>query len=115
MCRPAMTVRIRDLIRSNRLFAAILGLALLLRVWQPAVKWRYTHDEDLVAGGEAPLDRRAVTSAWVPWVLLTVFVFAWGLPALKEALKEAKKLIAYEKQLLEQHETIEASRKAEVA
>ena len=26
MCRPAMTVRIRDLIRSNRLFAAILGL-----------------------------------------------------------------------------------------
>jgi flagellar protein FlbT len=34
---------------------------------------------------------------------------------LYQALKEAKKLIAYEKQLLEQHETIEASRKAEVA
>src|SRR6478735_5524120 len=31
---------------------------------------------------------------------------------LYQALKEAKKLIAYEKQLLEQHETIEASRKA---
>ena len=34
---------------------------------------------------------------------------------LYQALKEAKKLIAYEKKLLDQHETIEASRKAEVA
>ena len=35
---------------------------------------------------------------------------------LYQALKEAKKLIAYEKQLLDQHEAIEAaSRKAEVA
>src|SRR5579859_952678 len=34
---------------------------------------------------------------------------------LYQALKEAKKLIAYEKKLLDQHEAIEASRKAEVA
>jgi len=34
---------------------------------------------------------------------------------LYQALKEAKKLIAYEKQLLDQHEAIEAHRKAEVA
>jgi lactate permease len=29
---------------------------------------------------------RQVASAWVPWVLLTVFVFLWGLPQVKEAL-----------------------------
>jgi flagellar protein FlbT len=34
---------------------------------------------------------------------------------LYQALKEAKKLIAYEKQLLDQHAAIEAHRKAEVA
>src|SRR5262249_57064346 len=29
---------------------------------------------------------REVLSAWVPWVFLTVFVFAWGLPSVKAAL-----------------------------
>src|SRR5262249_42910712 len=27
--------------------------------------------------------RREIVSAWVPWVLLTVFVFLWGLPLVK--------------------------------
>jgi lactate permease len=27
-----------------------------------------------------------VVSAWVPWVLLTLFVFAWGIPEVKSAL-----------------------------
>jgi lactate permease len=34
----------------------------------------------------APLSRRQVISAWVPWALLTLFVFAWGLPGVKSAL-----------------------------
>ena len=71
MCRPAMTVRIRDLIRSNRLFAAILGLALLLRVlawiaFYPALfysdSWSYA---DLaVHGGISPTRQMAY-----PWLL----------------------------------------------
>jgi lactate permease len=32
------------------------------------------------------LDRRAVASAWVPWALLTLFVFLWGLPPVKKQL-----------------------------
>jgi lactate permease len=27
-----------------------------------------------------------VARAWVPWLVLTVFVFAWGLPSVKNAL-----------------------------
>jgi lactate permease len=30
-----------------------------------------------------------VVSAWVPWALLTAFVFAWGLPEVKDVLKRA--------------------------
>src|SRR5262249_32938488 len=30
--------------------------------------------------------RGAVVSAWVPWALLTAFVFCWGLPPVKHAL-----------------------------
>src|SRR5205823_6631824 len=33
--------------------------------------------------------RREVVSAWVPWLLLTVFVFAWGLPEVKAVLGKA--------------------------
>ncbi|HJZ94673.1 MAG TPA: L-lactate permease [Gemmataceae bacterium] len=37
-------------------------------------------------GERTPLTPRAVASAWVPWVLLTLFVFTWGLPQVKEVL-----------------------------
>jgi lactate permease len=33
-----------------------------------------------------PLTARQVASAWVPWLLLTVFVFLWGLPQVKSFL-----------------------------
>ena len=31
---------------------------------------------------------RTYARAWVPWVLLTLFVFAWGLPPVKAALNQ---------------------------
>ncbi len=69
---------------------SLVSLALLLRVWHPAKSWRYTHDADRDAGPAAPdgppLTRGAVVHAWVPWALLTGFVFVWGLPDAKKAL-----------------------------
>jgi lactate permease len=73
---------------------SLVCLALFLRVWQPRDRWHFAHEEE--ASGRvgrvfethqgAPLRARAVVSAWVPWALLTLFVFAWGLPAVKGAL-----------------------------
>jgi lactate permease len=40
------------------------------------------------ASTEASLDRTAIMRAWAPWVLLTVFVFVWGLPWTKAALNK---------------------------
>ncbi|WP_428424822.1 L-lactate permease [Methylibium sp.] len=70
---------------------SMTALVLFLRVWQPAEIWTSVslkgHEKD---GGEArPASaptRHAhadVVKAWTPWVILTVFVFAWGLPATK--------------------------------
>ncbi|MCQ8894884.1 L-lactate permease [Limnobacter humi] len=67
-------------------------LVLFLRVWKPAKTWTTTslknHVED---GGEAKPatapaqhDRATVVKAWTPWVILTVFVFIWGLPSTKK-------------------------------
>jgi lactate permease len=69
---------------------SMVCLALWLRVWQPAETWRYAHES--APGADAgntdgpPLTRKGVAHAWMPWVLLTVFVFAWGLPGVKAAL-----------------------------
>ena len=70
---------------------SLVSLALLLRVWQPAATWRYAHESEeraeTAASLDPPLQRAAIVAAWVPWALLTVFVFVWGLPGVKAALK----------------------------
>jgi lactate permease len=66
---------------------SLIALALFLRVWQPKEPWLFPGETQAPAES-APLDRKAVVKAWVPWVLLTVFVFVWGLPEVKGALKK---------------------------
>jgi lactate permease len=66
-------------------------LVLFLRVWQPKEIWRSVslkgHEADGGEGHEAgPVTRHPtadVVRAWLPWVILTVFVFIWGLPVVK--------------------------------
>jgi lactate permease len=65
---------------------SMVCLALFLRVWQPRKIWKFAGETE-----QAPrvLKGRSVVSAWVPWLLLTLFVFVWGLPVLKKALAPA--------------------------
>jgi lactate permease len=69
---------------------SLVCLALFLRVWQPRTVWHFPGEGRAtgpVAGGQAPACGRArVASAWVPWLLLSAFVFVWGLPPVKQAL-----------------------------
>ena len=79
------------------IIAAIVSmvcLALFLRVWHPrnamteaARDWS---SKDLVdEPHEHPTDvtsRGAVIKAWLPWVILSVFVFLWGIPQVKALL-----------------------------
>jgi lactate permease len=63
------------------------AVALFLRFWQPRERWG-------MAGVEAPPpdeaghghSRREVIRAWMPWVILSVVVFIWGLPQTKAQL-----------------------------
>lgn len=89
--------------------AAIVSMLCLigfLRVWKPKQVWTSTklegHDEDVgVVPADVPAfgkstvgtaqvetrpDRGALIRAWMPWAVLTVFVFIWGIPAVKTAL-----------------------------
>ena len=69
-------------------------LVLFLRVWKPKEIWRSVslkgHDEQTSGVAQAPVavkqhPRADVIRAWTPWVILTVFVFIWGLPSVKTA------------------------------
>jgi len=78
---------------------SMLALVVLLRFWQPKTFWTFAHEASGAAasgpttGGPATrpsaparLDGRQKALAWMPWVLLSVFVFTWGLPSVKAAL-----------------------------
>jgi lactate permease len=69
-------------------------LILFLRVWQPKTIWTSTtmrgRDTSNTAQ-EAPAaletySRAELVRAWMPWLILTVFVFIWGLPPVKDFL-----------------------------
>ena len=90
--------------------AAIISMAslvLFLKVWKPKKLWTSTtlkgheadsgtvdldsekpvgHEADAAAAVFVRHDRRAVVLAWMPWAILTVFVFVWGIPAIKGVL-----------------------------
>ena len=76
--------------------SSMICLVLFLRVWQPKEIWRSVslkgHERD---GGEAkPAEKFAqhsradVIRAWTPWVILTLFVFLWGTPTVKNFLND---------------------------
>ena len=84
--------------------AAMVSMACLvvfLRFWHPARIWTSPslkgHEEQREAEAAAAQpaavtgnptttmrhDRRTVIVAWIPWMILTVFVFVWGVPQFK--------------------------------
>jgi lactate permease len=74
---------------------SLISLALFLKVWRPRQTWRFPDEEATPAPtpADAPsaYSPRQVASAWVPWVLLSAFVFAWGTPQVKALLGAATK------------------------
>jgi lactate permease len=71
-----------DIVASICSMAALVGL---LKVWRP---------RDLPANGgtsytsPAPANPALVRQAWVPWILLSLLVFLWGVPPFKRAVDQ---------------------------
>jgi lactate permease len=65
---------------------SILSLVVLLRVWQPPTLWRFPGEQAAPAAkaaNPAHPSRREAAIAWMPWVILSVLVFLWGIPQVK--------------------------------
>jgi lactate permease len=66
---------------------SLVCLALFLRVWQPKEVWHFPDERPAAERAVPPRYSRAeVAAAWVPWVLLSAFVFVWGVPQVKTLL-----------------------------
>jgi lactate permease len=59
--------------------ASIAALLVLLKFWQPREIMRQHQGEETI---EKPTNRAAFI-AWLPWIILSVVVFVWGLPQIK--------------------------------
>lgn len=65
---------------------SLAALTIFLRFWQPSDVWRFP-DENTGETVDSPaLSRRQIIYAWFPWLVLSVFVFAWGWPSVKSTL-----------------------------
>lgn len=82
-----------DVIASLVSMACLIGF---LKIWKPKKVWTSTklsgHEEESGDAHPQPddvprqRDQAAIRRAWMPWVILTVFVFVWGLPEFKKAV-----------------------------
>jgi lactate permease len=70
--------------------AAVCSMAAvgaLLYVWHPKRIWGFEgHEPGREARGRHGHSSAEVVRAWVPWVILSVVVFLWGLPSVKAKL-----------------------------
>lgn len=65
--------------------ATIGGLVLLLKVWKPSRIFRFENDVESNLSGSG-YSGKEVLRAWMPYIVLAVFVFFWGLPEFKKLL-----------------------------
>ena len=70
---------------------SMISLVMFLRVWQPKKVWTSAsiRGKDVSASEVKPPQpvvqhsRSALIAAWTPWIILSIFVFIWGLPSVK--------------------------------
>ncbi len=62
---------------------SMLALIAFLLIWHPKRIWGFEHEGEREARGTHGHSRSIVVRAWVPWLVLSVVVFLWGLPSVK--------------------------------
>ena len=105
--------------------ASIICLTLFLRVWSPKLAWT-SADGSAPTGAMASATEPAfqqhptglVVRAWIPWLILSVVVFCWGIPQVKAAL-DGLSMLSFEvptvHNLIERVPPVVAAAKAEPA
>jgi len=62
---------------------SLLGVIIFLKFWKPATVWRFEGDNVLSAGTQGTYGAGKIAYAWTPFILVTLFMVVWSLPAFK--------------------------------
>ena len=66
---------------------SIGALIVFLRFWRPKTTWGLEGEEEgRAARGVHSHGRTEVFRAWLPWLILSLFVFVWGVPQVRQFL-----------------------------
>jgi lactate permease len=66
---------------------SLTAMVILLRLWKPKEVWRFPQ-EGAAQPSHGSSSALVVARAWMPFVVLSIFVFLWGLPPVKRLLNE---------------------------
>jgi lactate permease len=75
--------------------AGIVSLSatmLFLRVWRPKKIWRFPDEDAVTASGSSSIKHYSAgqtAKAWMPFLILSLFVLCWGVPSIKNAINQA--------------------------
>src|SRR6266496_1809279 len=71
---------------------SLLATVVFLRFWRPKRVWRFEGEAAAAPAGATPARKYTagqILKAWMPFAILSLTVFAWGLPAIKGAINRA--------------------------
>jgi lactate permease len=98
---------------------SILGLVVFLLAWHPQRIWGLNgHEAGAPARSSHCFSRADVVRAWMPWAILSVVVFIWGIPEVKgflDGVSSLKVPVPLVHQLVERMPPVVASPTAEAA
>jgi len=72
--------------------ACLLTMVVFLRFWKPARIWRFEGERQKQGDGASispHYSKVVILRAWMPFLILSLFVLAWGLPSIKNSLNRA--------------------------
>jgi len=71
---------------------SLLATVVFLRFWRPKRVWRFEGERAAAPAGATPARKYTagqILKAWMPFAILSLTVFAWGLPVIKGAINRA--------------------------
>ncbi len=68
--------------------SSIIAVVVLLRFWKPKTIWKLPGNSEpkAVSDISTKVKGRELVFAWMPWILLALFILVWGLPGVKKTL-----------------------------
>jgi lactate permease len=82
-----------NLVNISAGIASLAATMLFLRVWRPKKIWRFPDEAAVSASSPSASVKHysagQTAKAWMPFLILSIFVLCWGLPSIKNSLNQA--------------------------